>query len=227
MESVRAKQPQVISNNRLYHITSPAESSASARLKSWDPKQGDFTTPEQHIPATGVAGVDWEVCMTMNTTWGYSQHDHAWKSDETLIRNLIDIVSKGGNYLLNIGPRGDGTIPSESIESMKKIGHWMDVNGDSIYGTTASLFPNLDWGRSTTKGRHIYLHVFKWPTSGTLLVPGLQTPVESAHILGSAAPLSTAVSSAGVEVELPATAPHPIATVIELRLSGNPQVKGQ
>ena len=71
-----------------------------------DPKYGDFITPEQHIPATGMPGVDWETCMTLNTTWGYSEHDHAWKSDETLIRNLVDIASKGGNYLLNIGPEG-------------------------------------------------------------------------------------------------------------------------
>ena len=81
-----------------------------------DPKYGDFITPEQHIPATGMPGVDWETCMTMNTTWGFSEHDHAWKSDETLIRNLIDIASKGGNYLLNIGPKGDGSVPRESVK---------------------------------------------------------------------------------------------------------------
>ena len=89
--------------------------------------------------------------MTMNTTWGYSEHDHKWKSTETLIRNLIDIASKGGNYLLNIGPKGDGSVPQESVDSMKAIGAWMKVNGDAIYGTTASPFEKLDWGRCTRK----------------------------------------------------------------------------
>ena len=87
----------------------------------------------------------------MNTTWGYSEHDHAWKSDETLIRNLIDIASKGGNYLLNIGPKGDGSVPEESVKSMRAIGAWMKVNGESIYATTASPFAKLDWGRCTQK----------------------------------------------------------------------------
>ena len=100
--------------------------------------QGDFTTPEQTIPSTGIPGVDWEVCMTMNTTWGFSEHDHAWKSDETLIRNLVDIVSKGGNYLLNIGPKGDGSVPEESMRSMRSIGRWMAAGN----GYLAVVSPN-------------------------------------------------------------------------------------
>ena len=98
-----------------------------------------------------MPGVDWETCMTLNTTWGYSEHDHKWKSPETLIRNLIDIASKGGNYLLNIGPKADGSVPQESVDSMKAIGAWMKVNGDAIYGTKASPFEKLDWGRCTRK----------------------------------------------------------------------------
>ncbi len=99
--------------------------------------QGDFSTPEQRIPDTGMDS-DWETCMTMNRTWGYKSFDHDWKSTETLLRNLIDIASKGGNYLLNIGPKSDGTIPEESIDRLREIGRWMKSNGDSIYGTTAS-----------------------------------------------------------------------------------------
>jgi alpha-L-fucosidase len=218
MKMVRDKQPRIISNNRLYHITSPADSSHADRLKSWKKEQGDFTTPEQHIPATGVPGVDWEVCMTMNTTWGYSEHDHAWKSDETLIRNLIDIVSKGGNYLLNIGPKGDGSVPVESVSSMQALGRWMKVNGESIYGTSASQFRELPWGRSTTKGRTIYLHVFHWPHDHTLLVPGLRSGVRSARFLATEEKPRWEHSDDGVIVHLPAAPPDPLASVIALEL---------
>ncbi len=224
MAMVRKHQPAIVSNNRLYHITSPKDSSHADRLKAWDPKQGDFTTPEQHIPATGVPGVDWEVCMTMNTTWGFSEHDKAWKPDETLIRNLVDIVSKGGNYLLNIGPKGDGSVPAESVSSMKTIGRWMRTNSESIYGTSASLFPSLPWGRSTTKGRTLYLHVFDWPTDGKLLLPGLKTKVAGARLLGTDVSPKTEMTAEGTAVALPAGAPDPIASVVALELAGDPVV---
>ena len=91
--------------------------------------------------------------MTLNTTWGYSDHDHAWKSEANLIRNLVDIASKGGNYLLNIGPKGDGSLSPETVKSFQAIGAWMKVNSEAIYGTTASPFTNLKWGRATRKGK--------------------------------------------------------------------------
>ena len=83
-----------------------------------------------------MPGVDWETCMTLNGTWGYSEHDQGWKSDKTLIRNLVDIASKGGNYLLNIGPKGDGSLCPETLKAFTAIGAWMKVNGESIHGTT-------------------------------------------------------------------------------------------
>ena len=108
MDRVRQLQPAVIMNNRLFRIPEAGWTGMAmeATIPRIEPKYGDFLTPEQHIPPTGMPGVDWETCMTLNTTWGFSEHDHAWKSNETLIRNLIDIASKGGNYLLNIGPEG-------------------------------------------------------------------------------------------------------------------------
>jgi len=106
---------------------------------------------------------------------------------------------------------------------MQAIGRWMQANGESIYGTTASRFANLPWGRSTTKGTTIYLHVFDWPKDGRLIVPGLKTPVTAARLLASGAGLEVGSDPAGVIVQVPATPPDPIASVIELRLQGPPQ----
>jgi alpha-L-fucosidase len=105
--------------------------------------KGDTETPEQFIPATGYPGRDWETCMTLNDTWGYKSYDNNWKSTETIVRNLVDIASKGGNYLLNVGPTSEGLIPAPSVELLKAVGAWMKVNSQAIYATTASPFKRL------------------------------------------------------------------------------------
>src|SRR5262249_54163333 len=149
---------------------------------------GDYGTPEQEIPATGVPGVDWETCMTMNDHWGYNKRDDHWKSSTDLIRMLVDIASKGGNFLLNVGPTGEGEIPPASVERLAAMGRWMDVNGDAIHGTSASPFPALAWGRCTarrgtsTTPTVLYLHVFDWPKDGALVVPGLGNDVVKAYL---------------------------------------------
>lgn len=130
---VRSLQPNIIINNRV-------GKGRAGMAGTFDPEMapGDFGTPEQEIPATGL-GYDWETCMTMNDHWGYNKNDHNWKSKEDLIRKLVDITSKGGNFLLNVGPTAEGLFPQPSIERLAAIGKWMKINGESIYGTSASL----------------------------------------------------------------------------------------
>ena len=213
---VRAKQPGIIMNNRLFRIPEAGFSGMSTRdvTSRMDPQYGDFVTPEQHIPATGMPGVDWETCMTLNTTWGYNQYDHKWKPVREIIHNLIDIASKGGNYLLNIGPKGDGSIPEESITCMTAVGQWMDTNAESIRGTTASPIakPGFD-GRITTKGKTHYLHLFSRPENGTVTLPLNAT---KAILLADGKALEIRSTGDETTITLPADLPDPVATVIRL-----------
>ena len=194
--------------------------------------RGDTETPEQHIPATGFKDRDWEVCMTMNGTWGYKSYDHNWKSTEDLIQKLCDIVSKGGNFLLNVGPTAEGEIPQPSVERLEQVGAWMDVNSESIYGTSASPFHRLTWGRCTKKlrpeGATLYLHVFDWPENGRLVVPGLKNLPASIRLLGSGMELSakqTAGDEPGLAIALPPAAPDPMVSVIRLEIEGKLDVE--
>ncbi len=204
-------QPKIITNDRLKRPNYP----------------GDYKTPEQRIPnLSELDGKDWETCMTMNETWGYKSYAHNWKSTETLVRNLIDIASKGGNYLLNVGPKADGTFPEESIKILKEMGEWMKVNGEAIYETKASPFGLLSWGRCTTKepinknssNTTLYFSVFEWPENGKLLVPGLQNKVVSAKLLANGITVKTRNTSEGLEIETKGAAIDKAATVIKVEV---------
>ena len=223
-------RPGLIQNNRLFKMhghMGVIDMAALEEIKG-NPLYGDTETPEQYIPPTGLGDRDFEVCMTMNDTWGYKSFDHNWKSSKVLIHQLIDIASKGGNYLLNVGPTGEGLIPEPSVERLQDIGKWMAVNSESIYGTTASPFPKLAWGRCTQKktagGTTLYLQVFDWPKNGELLVPGLENEVKSATLLANGEAVEFEKTPEGVELELPEKALDPNATVIKLEIVGEPKV---
>jgi alpha-L-fucosidase len=202
--------------------------------------KGDTDTPEQYIPAQGFPGRDWESCMTINDTWGYKAYDTNFKSTETLLRNLIDIASKGGNYLLNIGPDSRGVVPVPEAERLQQIGHWLEVNGEAIYKTGPTLFgpeaggfsvtekdnrgnpkfiASWNW-RSTVTDDKIYVEIFSWP-SRPFHLERLPRRVTSAYLLADPvrAPLKLAQKGDSLDVQLPAKALDPVATVLVLNTS--------
>ena len=222
---VRSLAPHIIINNRVDGGRAGMQGFSQGGMSA-----GDYGTPEQEIPATGIPGVDWETCMTMNDHWGYNDHDKSWKSSRDLLRMLADIASKGGNYLLNIGPRADGTFPPESIERLAAIGAWMKGNGDAIHGTTASPFAMLSFGRCTQRpidgGTRLYFHIFDWPAGHIILAPGLTNTVRKAYLLADPTRAALAIRNTdeGVAISLPAAAPDTINTVVAVEIDGAPAV---
>jgi alpha-L-fucosidase len=220
---LHAINPDLIINNRIDKgRKGPGKDGTSEPSKY----SGDFDTPEQEIPEAGLT-YDWETCMTMNDTWGYKSDDKNWKTADTLIRQLADTASKGGNYLLNVGPKADGTFPEESIKLLSKMGAWMRINSESIYRTTASPIGRPEWGRCTQKadGRctRLYLHVFEWPKDGVLHIQGLNNKVHKAMLLDGKRPLQTAADESGITLTLPQTPPDSINSVVVLSIFGKPQ----
>ena len=224
-ERLRRLDPTIIINNRVGKSRGGMEGMDTTGEKA----SGDYGTPEQQIPANGFGkGVYGESCMTMNNTWGYSKFDTSWKSATILIRNLIDCASKGGNYLLNVGPTGEGEIPAASLERLAEIGKWMKVNGEAIYATSATPFPKpFAWGRVTSKGDKLYLLVFDLPADRRLALTGLKTTLRKAWLLADAkkTPLILEPTEAGPVVTLPADCkPDPHATVIVVELNGQAEI---
>ncbi|WP_372896546.1 alpha-L-fucosidase [Stieleria sp.] len=212
LHSLTKLQPDVLTNDRL-----------------GEDFPGDYKTFERNIPRQAPQGKDWEVCMPISGSWGYKKSDTNFKSTRTLIQNLADIASKGGNYLLNVSPTGKGTLLPQAVERLEHIGQWMQTNGESIYGTTASPIGEPDWGRCTAKatgdGTVLYLHVFDWPQDGKLVVRGLENDVRSASLLDGGQNLSTQTVDDGVLVSVPADPPDDNNSVIKLVVSGTPEVR--
>ncbi len=224
---VRSLDPTIIINNRVDKGRRGMEG-----MTEKGEFRGDFGTPEQQIPATGLAGADWETCMTMNGHWGWNKNDHRWKSSEDLIRKLVDIASKGGNFLLNIGPKPDGTFPTEAIERLNAIGVWMNVNGTAIYGTQASPTGRPSWGRITTKeldngNTRLYLHVFDWPKNGSIDVAIDNKPVACCLLADTARKFDVAREKTAVVVTLSGRAPDPVCSVVMLDVAGTPKALPQ
>jgi alpha-L-fucosidase len=138
---------------------------------------------------------------------------------------LVDIASKGGNYLLNVGPKPDGTFPQESIGRLKDISDWMKVNSEAIYATKPSPIDPVAWGRCTRKdskkGTTLYVSVFDWPTDGKLVIPDLDHKVISAKLLDGNVKLKTSFSKEkGLTINVPKEAPDKVASVIKIEVKG-------
>jgi len=221
---LRKLKPELIINNR---VDKGRKDMAGLTVDSTF--CGDFGTPEQEIPSTGLPDIDWESCMTMNSYWSYNKNDKNWKSSEELVRKLIDIASKGGNFLLDIGPTAEGVFPDASVERLKNIGKWMKENGESIYGTKASPFKKLSWGRCTQKenGKKtlLFLHVFNWPEKGELIIPGLKNKIIKAYSLKDKKKNKLSVkktNNGDISLNINNISPSEYATVVVLEIKGNP-----
>jgi alpha-L-fucosidase len=203
---------------------------------------GDYETPEQFIPAAiptkGVVltGIDpsvssrlkntiprqedfrlWETCMTINNTWAYNKNDHEYKSEQTLIRSLVEVASRGGNFLLNVGPQPDGQIQPEFQQRLRAIGDWLTLNGDSIYGTTYGPVQGVAGLRTTANDKSIFVHVFDWPAS-TLEIAGIEGRVLSARLLANGKPLTFRQAEGKLQIDIPQQAPDPNASVIAIKM---------
>ena len=201
---VRRLQPGILINNR-------------SKLPE------DFDTPEQRIGPPSDPNRMWETCMTMNDNWGYSAGDRNWKTVRQLIQNLVRCASGAGNYLLNVGPRADGTIPEPSVKRLRRIGAWMRVNGESIYGSERCPFRGGMVGLTTAKGNIVYLHVFRWP-GREITVAYVKNKVLSARILATGQEVEVTQKGDRVFLRgLPKRPPDPYDTVIAMELDGKPE----
>ena len=201
----------------------------------------DYETPEQFIPTAiptkGVVltGIDpevskklrnsiprpedfrlWETCMTINDTWAYNKNDRNFKSEQTLIQSLVEVASRGGNFLLNVGPQPDGQIQPEFQQRLHAIGEWLTLNGDSIYGTTYGPVQGVAGLRTTANDKAIYVQIFDWPASAVVL-SGIEERVMSARLLANGKQLTFRQTEGRLEIDIPQTAPDPNVSVIALK----------
>lgn len=222
----RSLQPSVILDNRSGYLPPQRKLDVAVANAYSYIQAGDYISPEGEVPSTGLPGIDWETCQTMQlpNNWGYNRLV-GFRPFKDLLHQLIDVTSKGGNMLLNIGPTAEGEILPQARQCLEKFGTWMTVNSEAIHGTTASPFPALPFaGRCTQKPGKLYLHVFTWPKDGKLLVP-VTNRIKKAWLLADPSSVLTVDSNAkGTVVRIPENAPDPIASVVVMEIEGVPAV---
>jgi len=200
---VRRISPETIINGRIGHGMGDYR------------EMGDNKIPEHKLEE------DWEVPMTLNDTWGYKSYDHNWKTPGRVIQILVEVVSKGGNLLLNVGPTAEGEIPEPAVKVLREVGKWLKVNGESIYGAGASPIevpPDAIY-MCTAKPGKLFIHVIAWPWYGELKVYDVRDKVKRAYLLATGEELKFKQEGTHVKINVPRKAPDPIDTVIVLEVS--------
>src|ERR1017187_4618518 len=213
-DTVLSLQPDALVSGRIGHLPADYDEATDNQLN------------------IGVAARDWETPVTMNDTWGFKKDDHNWKPASVLIQQLVRVASKGGNYLLNVGPTAEGEIPQPSAERLAEIGKWLKVNGESVQATSPNPFPfNMEFGYVTTAPNRIYLHVVNWP-GRNLTLYGIKNQVRKAYLLADPGKNALGVkqeSKPGLDyysmnIGLPASAPDKYDSVVVLEIGGGSDV---
>ncbi|MEI7731187.1 MAG: alpha-L-fucosidase [Verrucomicrobiota bacterium] len=180
---------------------------------------GDYDTlGDQEIPRLPRPGL-WETPDTHNDTWAYAWYDRNWKSPREIAERLVRVVSRGGTYMLNVGPDGTGRIPEQSARILREVGQWVHAHEEAIHGADPTPFGPLAWGECTMRGNTLFLHVIKWPADGRLVVPGLKTRVKNARLDGSGK-LTVKTTTDAVVIALPTKRPETLIPVVTLELAG-------
>ena len=171
-DTPRAMSKEVVDS--LYHITSILQPGIITNDRLGNNYPGDYKTFERGIPKAKPDDRFWEICQPISGSWGYKLVDTIFQTSTALVCNLVDVASKGGNYLLNVSPRSDGTLLPVAVGRLKAVGQWMQLNSESIYGSKAGPCSQPKWGRITMKTENgkatLYLHVFDWAKNGQLNV---------------------------------------------------------